>query len=429
MLEYLRGMKSLEQGPKPDGDVLPTNTLEAREDKQIDTKPNRIHLDAARIRLDDSPDREEILLGKRTQQQELEKRPGSATEGNSHHGSTRSAQPYAPSWFNRLLGLCGNLSIPAWVVYSGWLVVQGLLANVAAWEAGLLPVGSLKPLLTFCGIWSFEVLLFSHYLDVIARDSLAGYIPMLKNMSKEAFEQIQYEFTTMPHRPVLWISVVGFAVGIFLAYSAKPYQPLMFAWPWLAYLFYGISLAVFCVFSYRVIRQLRFASKLYASTEKIDLYYLKPIYSLSRLAVWTSLSVLVIINLNVLLLTPQLLESSAFISVLVLAMLLSLATFLMPLYGIKRRILAEKNRVMAATGRDIETAYDRLDKAIRSGDSKKLADIKVMLDLVHRKKDFVHSIPVWPWNPGTFTALLSAIILPIVLGILSRILQKALLGL
>jgi hypothetical protein len=347
---------------------------------------------------------EEILLGKRTH------------------------QPYAPSWFNRLLGLCGNLSIPAWAVYTGWLVVQGLLANVAAWDAGLLRVGSFNPLLTFCGIWSFEVLLFSHYLDVIARHSLAGYTPMLKNKGKEALERIHYEFTTMPQRPVLWISVVGFAVGIFLAYSAKSYQPQMFAWPWLAYLFYGISLSVFCVFSYRVIRQLRFASKLYASTEKIDLYFLKPIYSLSRLAVWTSLSVLVIINLNVLLLTPQLLESSAFISVLVLAMLLSLATFLMPLYGIKRRILAEKNRVMAATGRDIETAYDRLDKAIRSGNSKNLADIKVMLDLLHRKKDFIHSIPVWPWNPGTFTALLTAIILPIVLGILSRLMQKALLG-
>lgn len=359
----------------------------------------------------------------------MENRSGSAAEGNSHHGSTRSAERYAPSWFNRLLGLCGNLSIPAWAVYCGWLVVQGLLANVAAWSAGLLPAGSFNPLLTLCGIWSFEVLLFSHYLDVVARDSLAGYVPMLKNMSKEAIGRIQYDFTIMPHRPVLWISVVGFAIGIFLASSAKAYQPLMFAWPWLAYLFYGISLSVFCVFSYRVIRQLRFASKLYASTEKIDLYYLKPIYSLSRLAVWTSLSVLVIINLNVLLLTPQLMESSAFISVLVLAMLLSLATFLMPLYGIKRRILAEKNRVMAATGKDIETAYDRLDTAIRSGDSKKLADIKIMLDLVHRKKEFVHAIPVWPWNPGTFTALLTAIILPIVLGILSRILQRALLGL
>ena len=365
-------------------------------------------------------------MGKQTRTKGAENRSGSVTGSNPNPGSTGSAQPYAPSWFNRLLDFCGNLSIPAWAIYCGWLVVQGVLANVAAWDAGLLPVGSFNALLAFCGIWSFEVLLFSHYLDVLARDSLLGYRPMLKNVSQAAFEQIQYEFTTMPHRPVLWISVVGLAVGIFLAHSARSYQPLMFAWPWLAYLFYGISLAVFCVFSYRVIRQLRFASKLYALTENIDLYYLKPIYSLSRLAVWTSLSVGIIINLNILLLTPQLLVSSAFITILVLATLLSLTTFLTPLLGIKRRILAEKNRLMSATGRDIEAAYDLLEKAIRSGDSKKLADVKVMLDLVHRKKEFVHSIPVWPWNPGSFTALLSAIILPIVLGILSRIMQKVL---
>jgi hypothetical protein len=352
--------------------------------------------------------------------------PERVKEENPHFGLTRPYQPYPPSWFNRLLSLCGKFPIPAWAIYVGYLAVQGLLANIAAWDAGLLPTGTFNPLLIFCGIWSFEVLLFSHYLDVIARDSLAGYIPMLKNMSKESVEQIHYEFTTMPRWPVWWISVVGLAVGIFLAYSAREYQPLMFAWPWLAYILYGISLSFCCIFAYRVIRQLRFASRLYAATEKIDLYYLKPIYSLSRLAVWTSIAVVVIINVNMLMLTPQLLLSSAFITVLVLAMALSMATFLLPLYGIKRRILAEKNRVMAATGRDIETAYDRLDEAIQSGSSKKLADIKVMLDLVHRKKDFIHSISVWPWNPGTFPAVLSAIILPILLGILSRVLQKVL---
>lgn len=290
----------------------------------------------------------------------------------------------------------------------------------------MLPSGSFNLLLAFCGIWSVEVLLFSHYLDLIARDSLIEYRPLLNTVSKEAFEEIEYGFTTMPYRPVLWISIVGFAVGAYMAYLARTYQPLMFAWPLLAYLFWGISWSLLGVFCYRVIRQLRFARRIYAATEKINLYHLKPLYALSRLAVWTSLSVVIIIDLNMALFTPQLLVTSAFIVFLVLAMLLSLATFLMPLYGIKRRILAEKNQLAAATGQEIEIAYERLSRAIRSGDSKKLADVRTILDLVHRKKDFVHSIPVWPWNPGTFTALVSAIILPILLGILSRIMQRVL---
>jgi uncharacterized membrane protein len=175
-----------------------------------------------------------------------------------------------------------------------------------------------------------------------------------------------------------------------------------------------------------VIRQLRFVSRLYALTEEINLYYLKPLYALSRLAVWTSLSVVIITDLNMVLFAPELLVTSAFIIVVVLAMLLALATFLVPLYGIKRRIRAEKNRMMAATAREIEIAYDRMAQAIQTGDSKKLADVRTLLDLVHRKKDYVNSIPVWPWNPGTFTALLTAIILPIMLGILSRVMQRAL---
>jgi hypothetical protein len=356
----------------------------------------------------------------------MEGRSENVMEGDSPHGTTPPAQRFAPSWFNRLLALCTNHSIPVWGVSVGWLAAQGILAHVAAWEAGLLPTGSFNLLAAFCGIWSAEVILFSHYLDGVARESLIEYRPMLSNVSKEAFEEIQYEFTTMPHGPVLWISVGGFAIGVCMAHMAKAYQPVMFAWPLFAYLFWSISWSLLGVFCYRVIRQLRFAGRIYASTEKVNLYHLKPLYALSRVAAWTSLSVVVIIDLNMLLLTPQLLVTSAFIIVLVLAMMLSLATFLLPLYGIKRRILAEKNRLMAATGQEIEIAYDRLDEAIRSGDSKKLADVRTILDLVHRKKEFIHSIPVWPWNPGTFTALLSAIILPILLGILSRIMQKVL---
>ena len=366
------------------------------------------------------------MLGRRTDMREMERGSRNNRESSPLRGAIPSIHPYAPSWFNRVLGYCGSLPIPAWAVYCGWLIVQGLLAHIAAWDAGLLPAGSFNLLLAFCGIWSVEVLLFSHYLDLIARDSILEDRPMLKNLSDEAFEQIQYEFITMPPRPVLWISVAGFAAGVYMGNAAKAYQSVMFAWPALTYLFWGISWSVLSVFSYRVMRQLRFASRIYAATENINLYYLKPLYSLSRLAVWTSLSVVVIIDLNMALLTPELLVTSAFIPVLVLAMLLSIATFLMPLYGIKRRILAEKNQLMAGTGQEIEIAYDRLAKAIRSGDSKKLADVRTILDLVHRKKDFVHSIPVWPWNPGTFTALISAIILPIILGILSRIMQRVL---
>ena len=365
-------------------------------------------------------------MGRRTEAQVKKKAAGGPEGSASRPVASPPAGRYAPSWFNRVLGVCGRLPVPAWTVYIGWLVLQGLLAHVAAWNEGLLPAGTLNPLLLFCGIWSAEVFLFSHYLDVIARDSLVRYRPMLNTLSGAEFDRIEYEFTTMPRRPVLWVSVVGFAAGIVMANAAKSYQPLMFAWPLLAYLFWGISWLGLGVFCYRLVRQLRFASRIYALTKKINLYHLRPLYALSRLAVWTSVSVVIIIDLNILLLTPQLMVTSAFILLFVLAMLLSLATFLLPLYGIKRRILAERNQLMEATAREIEIAYERLANAIRTGDSKKLADVRIILDLVHRKKDFVHSIPVWPWNPGTFTALASAVVLPVILGILSRIILRVL---
>jgi len=346
--------------------------------------------------------------------------------GISSTGTLILAGRYPPSWFNRVLDLCGRLSVPAFAVYGAWLVIQGVLAHIAAWDAGLLPAGSFDPLLAFCGIWSAELLLFSHYLDRIARDSLTEYRPMLKGVSKETFETMQYEFTTMPRRPVLWISLAGFGAGVFMASAAKTYQPVMFAWPLLAYSFWGITWGVLGVYCYRVIRQLRFASRVYASTRDFNLFHLRPLYALSRLAAWTSLSVVIIVDLNMALLTPRLVVSSMFIVFLVLIMLLALATFLLPLYGIKRRILVQKNQMVAATGEEIESAYLRLAQAIKSGDSKKLADVRTILDLVHRKREFVHSIPVWPWNPGTFTAVVSAVLLPVILGVLSRVMQRAL---
>ncbi len=339
---------------------------------------------------------------------------------------TQQAFRYDPCWLNQVQQFCGNLTVPAWSIYVGLLAAQGITAHIAAWQTGFLPTGGFNLQLAFCGIWNVELLLFSHYLDVVARDALLKYRPMLKDLNEEEFQRINYEFTIMPHRPVLWLSIGGLAMGVFLAHTARPYQPAMFAWPWFAYVSWGFTWSVFGVFCFRVFRQLRLVSRIYGSTEKIDLYYLKPVYSLSRLALWTSLSVVIIMDLNTVIFVPQLLASRTFDIVSVSAILLALATFLTPLYGIKRRIADTKDQLMASTAREIESAYNLLTEAIGSGDSKKLSDVKAILDLVHRKKEFVHSIPIWPWNPGTFTALLSALLLPSILGILSRVFQRIL---
>src|SRR4051794_3138219 len=87
------------------------------------------------------------------------------------------AQPYQPSWVNRLIDGIERLPGPSWVAYGGlWLLVVAFNA-LLKWQAGLAPLGQLLSSESVILGFAFISLALIQYLDQAAANALDGMRP------------------------------------------------------------------------------------------------------------------------------------------------------------------------------------------------------------------------------------------------------------
>ncbi len=93
--------------------------------------------------------------------------------------------------------------------------------------------------------------------------------------------------------------------------------------------------------------------------------------------------------------------------------------FYLPLTGMHQRLVHEKEKL-------IKEANDRINRILSdihqaAFEEKDLAGISGLISvrsvLLDEKKR-IEELSTWPWRPGTFRGLLSALLLPVVLSIL-----------
>ena len=97
-----------------------------------------------------------------------------------------------------------------------------------------------------------------------------------------------------------------------------------------------------------------------------------------------------------------------------------LSTFIVPLWGIHRRIQSRKEQALAENGLQIERAHQTLYRSLNRNDYKKGSDIEKSLASLYKMREQIEKIPTWPWNPGTFRNFLSAVFLPMGLWLTQR---------
>jgi hypothetical protein len=322
--------------------------------------------------------------------------------------------PYPISWFDRLLRWIKTLAIPSWLLYLTLFIGQGLAHHIFAWQSGILAMYEIDLLMAFTGIWSVEILIFAHVLDIVAEDMLTNYRDLLPDLKESDYAQLREQFHATPARPSLMLGVLGFAIGLFMANVTQSFFPQLYSFPPLIYLQWGIGVALIFVFGYRIRHQLRFVSNICTITSKVDLFYLEPIYGLSRMALWSSVSIVVIADFN-LLVVPQLLNSPFFPFLFGVITIVSLVTFLYPTRDINRRIIVEKRNRLEAVSEELEESYVRLTEQRLSGKLKDMYLLKALIDALYEKRERIQNTPHWPWRPGSLTGLLSAILLPVLL--------------
>jgi hypothetical protein len=333
---------------------------------------------------------------------------------------------YPPSWVNRLQEWTGRLPVPRWMLYVG--AGLGIFALEAAvkWSDGSYPQGFnlLHPLLAFSpGLY----LAMMDYLDRGAGAALAGFRPALRADPGE-YEALHYRLTTLPARPSLFMGLVAIlcwavyllvappetftASGLFTSPQAFIVEAGMWLLCWLA------LTALF----YHTFHQLRWVSRIYTNHTRIDLFEVAPLYAFSWLAARTALGLSVILYAwTVAAGAPSSPERLALGGSIVL---LTGITFVWPLWGVHRLLAAERARLQGEANRQMQAAIADLHGRMQRGDLGDMGALKNAMDGLMIERTMLDGISTWPWQPGTLRTVAAALVGPVAVWLILRVLER-----
>ena len=174
------------------------------------------------------------------------------------------------------------------------------------------------------------------------------------------------------------------------------------------------------VLIYHTVRQLRLIGRLPGSVERIDLLDAGPLHAFSAVTALTGGLFVVAAYFSVVT-DPTTFTNPAVAAVNGSVLILAVACFVLPLSGMQRRIAAEKARRLSAVSHRLDAALGDLSRRNDAGDLSDADAVHSNITSLLAERDLIVRTPTWPWSTGTFRGFSTAVLLPIVLEVASRV--------
>jgi len=327
------------------------------------------------------------------------------------------------SWVDWIIDRIDRLPVPPWVAYSLIFLLPPALMLTPVWLTGQAPPTRTIGYAFLTGFWTVFPLALIHHLDRFSERALGQFRPAC-DLDEAETDAIRRRLTTMPRGPAAVAALLGVAfISAFYFAAPQLYRiiratPLQFA---LGLVFLSLNFAFLAVLIYHTVRQLRLVSDIYERARRLDLFNLTPLYAFSALSARTAIAWALAIYLSAVVF-PELTGNALAVAAAVLQIALLLAVFTLPLLGIHQRIQRVKDRAVEEVGGSLQRAITELN--LRT-DPLRLDDMDALNKLVTAliaSREVLSKVPTWPWSPGTPVAVGSALLLPVALFVIERLL-------
>jgi hypothetical protein len=361
-------------------------------------------------------------------------------EGAAAEAISADARPYAPSWVDILMGWIARAPGPTWLAY---LVLLAISLTVAAFEGLLSATGTLDPIQLVYGFFFVTPLAMLHYLDHIAGESWDAFRPVT-NLSDAAAARVRYELTVAPARSGLVILFLGYLLNT-TWYIVDPAgigiagQPPLFVA--IRAVVEGYVSAALFMLLYQTVRQLVIVNRLHDSATNIDLFRPRAVHAMSRLTARSATGIVLVAVFTGWPL-PGISEQAWLFTLVAFSapmLLLALVAFFVPLRGLHDRLVEERSRLQTSTALGLHQTIDSIHELVdaesrNAGDAEQSRAAQTRIDALSKaqtalvqERDLVSRLSTWPWDPTTLRAVVSAVALPIVLFLVTRLLERVVL--
>ncbi len=327
----------------------------------------------------------------------------------------------SPSWLDRLVMRVERLPGPAWLFYLVLSLVGVGLLHIGRWLDGSLGDWPAKG--TFDTAYLGLGLVFYHYLRTAAVSSFDIFSILLDPGVRD---RCRHDITNTPRRPAVWLGLAGLLLGVSALLvdpvargnaSTSPFTLLVL------FVFGYMNLAIFLVAFYQVVRQLRLVNEYHSTVESIDLLQPEPLHSFSRFTARVGLFLLGLVYYSILT-DPSTMENPVWIGGTILFSGLALASFVLPLRGMHRRLLREKRRYEGVVARQIRQVVLDLERRTGSISEEDVDRLNKTMSLTVTMKETVGRLSTWPWRTETLRGFVSALLLPVVLWLITNALSR-----
>ena len=335
-----------------------------------------------------------------------------------HHARARSG------WFDALPALVERLPIPAWLTYTvASLAVLAFMAAVAqANDREFGPGYALQALQVVMPV------ALGHHLTVVAREALRRFRSLL-DVDDARFAEVEHDFLTLSPRATLTstlafgslvvVAVVAAPEGLFDAYAGSKEALVLGIGP--PFLLFGV---VFGPFITRSLRQLIVISRLHDAARDVDPLRPGPTYAFSNFTVRMGLVMLLWGYAWLLADIQSGTEAAVAYLTDFVTMAIAAAFFVVPLWGMHRRLVTERDRLLDAADSRLERMIAELHRRADALDFRDADPLSKTIGSLISERDVILKAPTWPWRPGTLNTFISLLAAPIVLFVVTRILER-----
>lgn len=337
----------------------------------------------------------------------------------------KGEKPYSSSWINSFLNWIDSRLVPNWLLFVGIYVLSVLYLALALWAESYDTMAENLDLIFLNAVWIPFPLASMQYMIRYADRVLDRFHPVME-CSHGDLERMRYKMKMIPQSVAVVIPLIvgsliyydaiwgaSIVIGELQSPIAKAIGPL--------YPVFGFSFIPLLV--YLTLRQLHAISGMFARVKEVNIFHLQPLYIPSTLTARTGVIWILYLNANILISGVGGGTNLALVIVVgVVKILLAISAFVVPLWGIHRKIVREKKRTLGENSALIENAYSELKHFLETKDYARMDQLKEGISSLFSYRAALEKAPTWPWQPETFRGFLSAVFLPLVIWIVQRLL-------